>query len=155
VDWTEWSRKAVGSMLERNAQWVKDLGLENPRYFWDLDKATLVLSTESKSVVASVCLVGTTSDQAGSFLWSWGNPEIPTQHGEALEIVRKFGRENELWLLTAAEIPGGKPEAIECMCIAGHLQQALGTFSDKVGDVGVYFTIMHFEHNLRAQGTDG
>ena len=145
MDWSEWSKEAVSSMHEQNAAWMKKFRLENAPFRWDLDKAALVFGTGEDAVIATVCLVGTTSERAGSFLWSWGNTTIPAQHKEALEIVIRFGKENNLALLTTPEIAGGRPEAIECMCIAGRLQKALGTFSDQIGDVGVYFTILHFQ----------
>ncbi|MNI99097.1 hypothetical protein D3C73_1580940 [compost metagenome] len=75
-------------------------------------------------------------------MWSWANEAIPPQHGQALEVVHEFGRENQLALLTTARIQGGRPEATECLCIAGRLQHALGTFVDQRGDVSLYFTIL-------------
>ena len=131
-------------MVERNAQWPRQFGLpDNASYRWDLDSATLVFDGPLHQVVANVCLVGTTSESEGSFVWSWANEAVPRQHGEALEVVHDFGREHHLALLTTARIPGGKPEATECLCIAARLQRAMGTFVDQQGDVALYFTILH------------
>ncbi len=105
----------------------------------------MVLQGPLHEVVATVCLVGTTSDSEGGFVWSWANEAIPRQHGEALEVVHDFGREHHLALLTTARIPGGRPEATECLCIAARLQRAAGTFIDKQGDVTLYFTILHLQ----------
>ena len=144
TDWAAWSREAVEMMVAKNAEWPKQFGLQgSPAYRWDLDSATLVLEAPLHQVVAIVCLVGTTSDSENSFLWSWANEAVPKQHGEALEVVHDFGREHHLALLTTARIQGGRPEATECMCIAGRLQRAMGTFIDKQGDVTLYFTILH------------
>lgn len=144
TDWAAWSREAVEMMVAKNAEWPRQLGLPaNAPYRWDLDSATLVFDSPLHQVVATVCLVGTTSECEGSFVWSWANEAIPTQHGEALAVVHEFGRDNHLALLTTARIPGGRPEATECMCIAGRLQRALGTFVDQQGDVALYFTILH------------
>lgn len=148
-DWAAWSREAVETMMARNAEWPRQFGLQGaPDCRWDLDSATLVFEGPLHEVVATVCLVGTTSDSEGSFVWSWANEAIPPQHGEALQIVHDFGRENHLALLTTARIPGGRPEATECLCIAGRLQRALGTFIDKQGDVTLYFTILHLQMSL-------
>ena len=96
-------------------------------------------------VVATVCLVGTTSEREGSFVWSWANEAIPPVHGQALEVVHEFGRAHHLALLTTPRIQGGRPEATECLCIAGRLQRAVGTFIDQQGDVALYFTILHLQ----------
>lgn len=146
TDWAAWSREAVEMMVARNAQWAKQFGLQaSPSFRWDLDSATLVLQGPLHEVVATVCLVGTTSDSEGGFVWSWANEAIPRQHGEALEAVHAFGREHHLALLTTARIPGGRPEATECLCIAARLQHAAGTFIDQREDVTLYFTILHLQ----------
>lgn len=146
TDWAAWSREAVASMVARNTEWPQQYGLQaQPRYHWDLDSATLVLQAPLHQVVATVCLVGTSSDKEGSFVWSWANPAIPVQHGQALEVVHDFGREHQLALLTTPSIQGGRPEATECLCIAGRLQRAVGTFIDQQGDVTLYFTLLHLQ----------
>lgn len=146
TDWNTWSREAVETMMEGNARWQRDFGLEgSPPYRWDLDSASLVFDGALGPVLATVCLVGTSSDSEGSFVWSWANAAIPRQHGQALEAVHEFGRENQLALLTTPCIQGGRPEATECLCIAGRLQRALGTFIDRQGDVTLYFSILHLQ----------
>lgn len=146
TDWSAWSREAVETMVARNQQWPREFGLDNaPPYRWDLDSARLTFDGPQGQVQATVCLVGTSSESDGSFLWSWGNAAIPPQHGQALEAVHEFGRDNQLALLTTARIPGGRPEATECLCIAARLQRALGTFIDQQGDVTLYFTLLHLQ----------
>ena len=146
TDWAVWSRESVEMMMARNAEWPKQFGLTGtPPFKWDLDNASLVFQGPLHEVIATVCLVGTTSTSENSFLWSWANEAIPKQHGEALQVVHEFGREHHLSLLTTARIPGGRPEATECLCIAGRLQRAAGTFVDQQGDVTLYFTILHLQ----------
>ena len=82
-----------------------------------------------------MCLVGTSSNKDGTFVWSWGNEAIPVQHAQALEVVYDFGREHQLALLTTPCIQGGRPEATEC----------LGTYVDQQGDVSLYFSILHLQ----------
>ena len=146
TDWAAWSRESVEMMMARNAQWPQQFGLAaGTPYRWDLDKSALVFEGALHEVVATVCLVGTTSESENSFLWSWANDAIPRHHGEALEVVHEFGREHHLALLTTARIPGGRPEATECLCIAARLQRAVGTFVDPQGDVALYFSILHLQ----------
>ena len=152
TDWAAWSREAVEMMQARNAEWPLEFGLQgSPSYRWDLDRALLALETPLHEVIATVCLVGTSSEQDGSFVWSWANEAIPKQHGQALEVVHEFGRQNQLALLTTARIPGGRPEAMECMCIAARLQRAVGTFIDQQGDVTLYFTLLHLQVAVEQQ----
>ena len=149
TDWNAWSREAVKAMQERNAQWQREYGLEGaPPAQWDLDSATMTLAGALGPVLATICLVGTTSDSEGSFLWSWANAAIPRQHGEALAAVHEFGRDNQLALLTTPRIQGGRPEATECLCIAGRLQRAVGTFIEQRGDVTLFFTLLHLQMPL-------
>ncbi|MET1117029.1 MAG: DUF6882 domain-containing protein [Comamonas sp.] len=144
TDWTTWSREAAEAMVRANAQWPQEFGLgAAPACRWDLPSATLTFEGALGPVLATACLVGTTSGSEGGFVWSWANEAIPPQHGQALEVVHEFGRENHLALLTTARIPGGRPEAIECLGIAARLQRAVGTFIDQQGDVTLYFTLLH------------
>lgn len=146
TDWAAWSREAVETMIERNQQWPAQFGLSaTPQCRWDLERALLVLEAPLHQVVATVCLVGTTSEQDNSFAWSWANPAIPAQHGQALEVVHEFGRSHGLALLTTGNIPGGRPVANECLSIAARLQHALGTFIDQQGDMTLYFSILHLQ----------
>ncbi|MDH0363854.1 hypothetical protein N5D37_08615 [Comamonas aquatica] len=146
TDWAAWSREAVETMVARNAEWPQQFGLQGqPAYRWDLERALLVFEGPLHEVVTTVCLVGTTSEREGSFVWSWANEAIPPVHGQALEVVHEFGRDHHLALLTTPRIQGGRPEATECLCIAGRLQRAVGTFIDQQGDVALYFTILHLQ----------
>lgn len=146
TDWAAWSREAVETMVARNAEWPRQFGLQDkPAYRWDLERALLVFEGPLHEVVATVCLVGTTSEREGSFVWSWANEAIPPVHGQALEVVHEFGRDHHLALLTTPRIQGGRPEATECLCIAGRLQRAVGTFIDQQGDVALYFTMLHLQ----------
>lgn len=143
------------TVFARNAAWRAEHGVpEDAPCRWDLPSATLTIERPGREpVVATVCLVGTTSHAEGTFLWSWANAAVPPQHGQALEQVREFGLANGLGLLTTPLIQGGKPEATECLCIAAHLQRATGTVIDQQDDVGLYFTILHIHRTAPAAST--
>lgn len=146
-DWAAWSREAVETMIARNAEWPQKMGLQAaPKQCrWDLEQALLVFEAPLHTVVANVCLVGTSSASDGSFVWSWANAAIPALHGQALEVVHDFGREHQLALLTTPRIQGGMPEALECLGIAARLQRAVGTYVDQQGDVSFFFSILHLQ----------
>lgn len=146
TDWAAWSREAVESMLARNAEWPEQMGLMPPlQCRWDLERALLAFEGPLHEVIATVCLVGTSSAQDGNFVWSWANEAIPAAHGQALEVVHDFGRENKLTLLTTPRLQGGQPVAMECLAIAARLQRAVGTYVDQKGDVSLYFSILHLQ----------
>ena len=146
TDWAAWSREAAETMVARNAEWPQQMGLTAPlKCRWDLERALLAFEAPLHEVIATVCLVGTSSDQEDSFVWSWANEAIPAQHGQALEVVHDFGRENQLALLTTPRLQGGKPVGMECLSIAARLQRAVGTYVDQQGDVALYFTILHLQ----------
>lgn len=146
TDWQAWSREAVETMLARNAQWPAQFGLQGPlKCRWDLERALLAFEAPLHEVIATVCLVGTSSEKEGSFVWSWANEAIPMQHGQALEVVHDFGREHQLALLTTPSLPGGKPVGLECLSIAARLQRAVGTYVDQQGNVSLYFSILHLQ----------
>lgn len=144
VDWNEWSKEAANAMMVRNQAWQAQYGLAGAKAHWDLGNASLTFETPEKNVTATVCLVGTSAESSQNFLWSWANEAVPPQHGQALAAVHEFGRTHGLTLLTTPEIPGGQPEALECLSIAAKLQHAVGTYWEQVGEVGLYFTILHF-----------
>ena len=106
TDWAAWSRGAVETMMARNTEWPRQFGLQvAPQYRWDLETASLVLQAPLHEVQGTVCLVGTSSESDGSFVWSWANADIPAQHGQALEVVHDFGRKHQLALLTPRASP--------------------------------------------------
>lgn len=145
-DWAAWSREAVENMLARNQEWPAQFGLHPPLTCrWDLERALLAFEAPLHEVIASACLVGTSSEKEGSFVWSWANEAIPMQHGQALEVVHDFGRENKLALLTTPRLQGGEPVGMECLAIAAHLQRAVGTYVERQGDVALYFTLLHLQ----------
>lgn len=146
TDWAAWSREAAESMVARNALWPQEMGLHEPlQCSWDLERSLIVFEAPLHEVIATVCLVGTSSDTENSFVWSWANEAIPVQHGQALEVVHDFGREHKLALLTTPSLQGGKPVAMECLGIAARLQRAVGTYVDQRGDVALYFSILHLQ----------
>ena len=128
TDWAEWSRESVHMMQARNAVFVSTFGLEAAPYRWDLDSALLTFRLGECDVVADLCLVGTTSQAEGTFLWAWANETIPACAVRGLEEVRVFGVTHGLGLLTEPEWAGGRADALEVMAIAGRLLDAAGVF---------------------------
>jgi hypothetical protein len=150
TDWRAWSRGAVALMQRRNDAWRARYGLTDQPFQWDLTSATIRFQRGTDQVVASLRLVGTTSESEGTFLWAWGNETIPPAAIEGLDAVRRFGEANDLPLLTEAEYPASREDALEILAIAGRLLDAEGVFIDQNGDVTCFFALTSF----RAQPSD-
>src|SRR5687767_7024312 len=129
TDWAAWSREAVQLMRRRNADWEQRFTLQGCPFVWDLETASIRFERTLDDVVASICLVGTTSSPEGTFLWAWANEAIPSVTRRGLDLVRAFGAKHDLSVLTTAELPGGRPEALEMVAIAGRVLDADGRSS--------------------------
>jgi Family of unknown function (DUF6882) len=144
TNWGEWSRQAVAAMQAQNEAWLRRFALQRAPYRWDLDTAELIFDRAGDHVVADICVVGTVSASQGTFLWAWANEAIPPTAKQRLELVRTFGEAHDLPLLIEPEWPGGRPDGLEMLAIAGRVQEASGGFVDTTGDLTLFFTLSHF-----------
>jgi hypothetical protein len=146
TEWGAWSQEAVRRMEERNAIWQQRFGLSGCPFHWDMDTATIRFRRDADEVIASICVVGTTSVREGSFMWGWANETIPPTARKHLELVREFGAKHQLHLLTTPEFPGSHPEALEMVAVAGRVLDAEGVFVHAVdGDVTLFFVLRDFQ----------
>lgn len=144
IDWGAWSKEAVRLMQERNTAWQQRWGLSNCPFQWDMNTATVRFRRDNGEVIASVCVVGTTSVAENTFLWGWANENIPAVARKHIERVQAFGARHQLQLLTTPEFPGGRPEALEMLAVAGRVLDAEGVFIHSVGDQTVFFSLSDF-----------
>ena len=131
-------------MQRRNAEWQTRFGLTDEPFRWDLASATLRFERSSDAVVAALCLVGTSSEWEGTFLWAWANETIPPAARAGLDRVREFGEVYDLPLLTTATLRGSRADALEILAIAGRLLDAEGVFISSDADVTCYFALTSF-----------
>ena len=149
TDWGAWSREAVQLMQRRNDAFVVRFGLEGAHYHWDLDEACLAFPSSSGELVADLCVLGTLSESAGTFLWAWANPEIHARARVGLEKVRAFGLAHHLDLLTVGEWTGAGPEALEIASVASRILDAEGLWIAPTGDVTLYFALSNFRRTSK------
>jgi hypothetical protein len=131
-------------MQERNRAWIERYNLEGRGYNWTLEPPELVFARESDEVVASIAVVGTTSQVEGTFVWAWANAAVPTVATAGLEAVREFGRRHDLSLLSEPSSGGGLREGKELAAIAGRVLDAEGIFIQESGDVTSFLAIRSF-----------
>lgn len=144
TDWAAWGREAVRLMQARNDAWQQRFSLTSNRFRWDIATATLRFEREHDEVIATICLVGTTSLAKGTFLWAWANESVPEVARRGLDRVRAFGEQHGLSLLTRPEFPGARPEGLEMVAVAGRVLDAEGVWIDPGSDVMCYFTLSDF-----------
>ena len=145
ADWGAWSKEAVRLMQERNGLWHKRFGLDDGCAFrWDVHTATIRFRRQADEVIASICMVGTTSLREGTFLWGWANESIPLLARKGLALVREFGARHQLALLTTPAFPGAGPEGLELVAIAGRVLGAEGIFIDTHDDITYLFALSDF-----------
>ena len=74
-----------------------------PRWDYDFDSGTLTFSQDGVAkVVASIEVVGTISDAANTWLWSWANASLPPLVTSSMKKVKSFGETEGIPLLTNA-----------------------------------------------------
>ena len=144
-DWAAWSREAVQLMEARDDGWRKRYGLsDGAHYHWDLQGALLVFPSSDASLKADITVVGGVSKHEGTFLWAWANDAIPAHAKRGMEKVRDFGVANDLGLLITPEWPGGHPDGLEMLALAGRILDSEGAWVAPHGDGALYFLLSGF-----------
>ena len=147
TDWSAWSQEAVALAQARNEAWQSRFGLVDARYAWDLERGEIVFQRALDDVVANLCLMGTIA--GGAFVWAWANDSIPVTATGRIELVRAFGYEHELTLLTTPSFPSDRAKGLELLAVAARVQDAEGAFLDSTDDAVVLFTLWNFRVRSR------
>ncbi len=142
MDWSRWSQEAVAAVSVMNDRWMDRYELHGAKYVWNLDEGLLRLEVGHRSVEASICVVGTASDDG--FLWGWANDSLPRLVTRALDRVRAFGEEHDLPLLTTGKLSGGSAQGKECAALAARILDADGVFLDRADNITVFFVLANF-----------
>jgi uncharacterized protein DUF6882 len=142
-------------MEARNRRWLETYQLQGAPYVWNLDTATITFNGRSSRVLADLCVVGTASKAEASFLWAWANEALPAKARRAIDQVREFGRQNDLALLTTAELPGARSEGLEALAIAGRVLNADGVLIDESGDLTLFFALFDFRQANEPRAESG
>jgi hypothetical protein len=99
------------------------------RYDYDLDRGTLTFSQEDVvRVVASILVVGTTSQSAGTWLWSWANAHLPESVSEPVKKVRDFGISEDVAELADRYLQDDEYVGWAMTAIAARILDAMGAY---------------------------
>jgi len=102
-DWfPEWRHDAVHQLQDKNARLAAEFQLGGwPRYDYDFDAGTLIFSQHGvPKVIAEIQIAGTTSTEAGNWLWAWANAHLPSNLVTDSTLARAFGEEHGISDLT-------------------------------------------------------
>lgn len=127
------------------------------RYDYDLDQGILTFSQEgTPRVVASIVVVGTTSQSAGDWLWSWANGYMPECVSEPVKKVRDFGVAEGISQLKEAYLPDEEYLGWAMTAIAARVLNAKGAYRcprKEGGFMYMLYTDMAFaDHPKRPRG---
>jgi hypothetical protein len=96
-DWyPAWRDEAIEQLKAKNARSKKEFRLGGwSRYDYDLTAGTLLFSQDGVvKVVTEIQIVGSTSTEAGNWLWAWANSSLPSELLSDAKLVRSFGEQN-------------------------------------------------------------
>lgn len=117
------------------------------RYDYDLDRGTLTFSQDGiAKVVASILVAGTTSQSAGTWLWSWANGYLPESVSEPVKKVRDFGISEVITELAEPYVQDDEDLGWALTAIAAKIMDAKGAYRcpGNNGYVYVIFTDIAF-----------
>ncbi len=112
-----------------------------PRYDYDLDLCILTFSQDGiAKVVASILVVGTTSQSGGTWLWSWANGHLPESVSESVKKVRDFGVSEKIAELAEPYAPDDEYLGWAMTAVAARIMDAKGAYRCP-GDNGYIYMI--------------
>lgn len=102
MDYEEFRHEAVHALMSLNEQCKADFGMgEWERWDYELEKGTLIFSEGGRAkVVAQIEVVGSVSNQSGTWKWGWAMDSLPKLVTSRIGEVRKLGEERGLEQLT-------------------------------------------------------
>jgi hypothetical protein len=100
-------------------------------WFYDQESGILTFSnaeTKDKILEINYEEVGSISKISETWLWSWANPNIEPKVKTDIELVKNYGKENNLELLTKSKWIADEYDAWEMTAISAYLMKAKGAY---------------------------
>lgn len=131
-DWyPAWRDEAIEQLKAKNARSNKEFRLGDcSRYDYDLTAGTLLFSQDRVAkVVTEIQIVGSTSTEAGNWLWAWANSSLPSELLSDAKLVRSFGEQNGIDELAQAYATDADSGWLGTQCGDGPYLQWVGYLS--------------------------
>ncbi|SDA89840.1 hypothetical protein SAMN03080617_03226 [Algoriphagus alkaliphilus] len=126
------SKKAYKYLKEQQEIVVKEYGIHQyENWFYDQETGILTFSnptSEEEIVQIEYEEVGSISKISNTWLWSWANPHVEEKIRTDIEIVKKFGNENNIEQLTKRKWGADEYDGWEMTAIAAFLMKAKGAY---------------------------
>jgi hypothetical protein len=145
-DWyPDWRHDAVHQLQEKNARLNAEFRLsEWPRYDYDFDAGQLVFSEQGLAkVIADIQIAGSTSANAGNWLWAWANLHLPQELVTASVSLRAFGEEHGIDEMTRPNVSGDDLNALgwELTAVSVRVSNAIGAYRPPRAEGGGIYLI--------------
>lgn len=95
-DWyPDWRHEAFKQLEAKNERLSTEFRIGAwPRFDYDIQAGTLTFSERgSPKVIAEIQVAGSTSVNAGNWLWAWANAQVPEARSADAARVRAFGED--------------------------------------------------------------
>jgi hypothetical protein len=145
-DWfPDWRHDAFHQLQDKNARLTAEFQLDSwRRYDYDFDAGMLIFSEQGvPKVIAEIQIAGTTSTEAGNWLWAWANAHLPPALVTDSQLVRAFGEEHGISDLTCEIVEDDDLNALgwELTSIMVRLTNALGAYRPPRDEGGSLYLI--------------
>lgn len=129
-EFAEFRHESVHRLMDLNEKCKTEFRITTwPRWDYDLDAGTLTFSDAGlPKVIATIQVVGTTSQSSNTWLWSWDNESLPECVKSRIREVRAFGLEKGVPQLTEASLPDDEYLGWAMTAIAARLLDAKGAY---------------------------
>ncbi len=129
-EYEQFRHDAVDALTDLNEDCKRRYGITTwPRWDYDLDAGNLVFSDGGVAkVIASIQVVGSTSNMSHTWLWAWANESLPPNVTEQAREVRQFGIAEGLSRLTEPQLADDEFLGWEMTAIAARIVGAKGAY---------------------------
>lgn len=130
--YSDWRHDAVHQLQEKNARLTAEFRLNDwPRYDYEVDAGTLIFSDAGvPKVIAEIQIAGTTSVNAGDWLWAWANTHWPRARVTDSALAKAYGEEHGICELTHESVDSEDLNALgwALTAVMARITGALGAY---------------------------
>lgn len=128
--WDRLLQDALSYLRDQQDRLRRDFGLsEWERYDYYQDEGLIKFSSNGRvGLVADMQVVGSTSNETGTWLWAWDNPSIETRVQTLSREVLALGKAKGFKQLVEPKWKGDERDGWEMTAVAAFISQADGAY---------------------------